>query len=83
MSKSRQLTYSQALTELEEIVAKIESEEIDIDVLADKVKRAAYLIQFCRGKLRGTEEDVKKSLSELKESSDPSEVTDSVSEPEI
>ena len=83
MSKSRQLTYSQALTELEEIVSKIESEEIDIDVLAEKVKRAAYLIQFCRGKLRATEDEVKKSLSELKEASEPDRSTDSINEQEI
>lgn len=77
MSKSRQLTYSHALTELEEIVAIIESEEIEIDLLAEKVKRAAYLIQFCRGKLRDTETEVKKSLSELKESSEPGQETES------
>lgn len=82
MGKSRQLTYSQALTELEDIVARIESEEIDIDILAEKVKRAAYLIQFCRGKLRDTEEEVKKSLSGIKEASEPDEA-DSISEREI
>jgi exodeoxyribonuclease VII small subunit len=82
MSKSRQLTYSQALTELEEIVAAIESEEIDLDVLAEKVKRAAYLIQFCRGKLRDTEEEVKKSLSGIKEAAEPDE-KDSINEQEI
>ena len=65
MSKSKQLTYSQALTELEEILNEIESEEINVDVLAEKVKRASYLIKFCKGKLRNTEEEVKKVLSEI------------------
>jgi exodeoxyribonuclease VII small subunit len=83
MSKTRQVTYSQALTELEEIVARIESEEIDIDILAEKVKRAAYLIQLCRGKLRDTEEEVKRSLLELKETSEPDDGTVTLNEQEI
>ena len=67
MSKSRQVTYSQALTELEKIVGEIEAEEIDVDSLAEKVKRAAYLIKFCRSRLRGTEDEVKKALAEVEE----------------
>jgi exodeoxyribonuclease VII small subunit len=55
------------LTELEEIISAIESEEINVDVLAEKVKRAAYLIKFCKGRLRNTEEEVKKVLSEIEE----------------
>ena len=70
MSKSRQISYSQALTELEKIVGVIESEEIDVDALAEKVKRAAYLIKSCRGRLRSTEEDVKKALTEVEEGTD-------------
>jgi len=65
VSKTKQLTYSQALTELEAILNEIESEEIYVDILAEKVKRAAYLIKFCKGKLRNTEEEVKKVLSEI------------------
>jgi len=65
VSKSKQLTYSLALTELEEIISAIESEEINIDTLAEKVKRATYLIKFCKGRLRNTEEEVKKVLSEI------------------
>jgi exodeoxyribonuclease VII small subunit len=53
------------LTELEDIITEIESEEINVDILAEKVKRAAYLIKFCKGRLRNTEEEVKKVLSEI------------------
>lgn len=65
MSRNKQLTYSLALTELEDIITEIESEEINVDILAEKVKRAAYLIKFCKGRLRNTEEEVKKVLSEI------------------
>ena len=67
MSKSRQMTYSLALTELEQIINEIESEEINVDVLAEKVRKAAYLIKFCKDRLRNTEEEVKKVLSEIGE----------------
>lgn len=64
MSKNRQPTYSQALTELEKIVEEIESEDVDVDALADKVKRATFLITFCKSRLRSTEEELKEVLSE-------------------
>lgn len=58
------LTYSQALTEIEKIVQIIESQEVDVDDLTDKVKRASELIIFCRNKLRGTEEEINKLFDE-------------------
>lgn len=67
MAKSRELTYSQALNELEKIVAEIESEEADVDLLAEKIKRAAFLISLCKGKLRSAEEEVRKVLSGMEE----------------
>jgi len=67
VSKTRQMTYSLALTELEQIISEIESEEINVDLLAEKVRKAAYLIKFCKDRLRNTEEEVKKALSEMGE----------------
>ena len=67
MSKTRQMTYSLALKELEQIISEIESEEINVDLLAEKVRKAAYLIKFCKDRLRNTEEEVKKVLSEIEE----------------
>ena len=63
--ESRELTYNQAIAELEGIVGDIESEEVDVDALAEKVKRAAELIRFCKEKLRGTGAEVRKVLSEI------------------
>ncbi len=67
MSKGKQISYSRALSELEKIISDIESEETDLDLLSEKVKRAAYLIKYCRTRLRSTEEEVKKALSEIEE----------------
>jgi exodeoxyribonuclease VII small subunit len=68
VSKSRQLTYSQALKELESIISEIESEEVNVDTLTEKVKRATYLITFCKGRLKSTDEEVRKVLSGLEDS---------------
>jgi exodeoxyribonuclease VII small subunit len=67
VSKGKQISYSRALSELEKIIGEIESEETDLDVLSEKVRRAAHLIKFCRSRLRSTEEEVKKALSEIEE----------------
>lgn len=61
------MTYSQAIEELEKIINDMESENINVDVLTEKVKRASHLIKFCKGSLRTTEEEVKKALSEIDE----------------
>lgn len=65
MSSKESITYTEAFNELQTIVSEIEKGEISVDVLADKVKRAAYLIQICKAKLKATEEDVNKILKEL------------------
>lgn len=67
---SKQLSYSQALTELEQILSEIEAEDIDVDILAGKLKRAAVLVKLCKTKLRNAEAEVKKVLAEIESDSD-------------
>lgn len=52
------VSYEAAMTELKEIVAQFQEEAVSIDELSEQVKRAAALIQYCREKLRATEEEV-------------------------
>ncbi len=56
------LTYTQAMKELEQIVAQLEDNSLDIDQLSEKVKKAQQLIAFCRERLTQTDEEVKKLL---------------------
>ena len=58
-------SYTQAMQELESIVAKMQSDNCDIDALADYTKRASELIKFCRDKLFKTDEEVKKCIESL------------------
>jgi exodeoxyribonuclease VII small subunit len=62
---TKTITYTQAFEELQQIVSEIEQGEISVDILSEKVKRAAELIKICKAKLTETEEDVSKILKEL------------------
>lgn len=59
------LTYEEAYAELAEIARAIETESISVDVLAEKVKRAAELITYCQNKLRSTESEVTKIITQM------------------
>lgn len=64
MNESK-LTYTKAKMELEEIVKAIESGNLDVDALTQKVKRASELISFCKKKLTTTDEELQKLLDEI------------------
>jgi exodeoxyribonuclease VII small subunit len=59
------MTYTEAFQELQAIVAEIEKGETTVDVLSQKVKRAAELIHICKKALHETEGDVNTILQEL------------------
>ncbi|MDK2896451.1 MAG: exodeoxyribonuclease small subunit [Candidatus Atribacteria bacterium] len=70
--KNQELSYRQAMEELQTIVDELEKEEVEVDVLADKVKRAAFLCRFCKERLRAAEEEVQQILeAEEKENRSP------------
>lgn len=64
MSK-KQLNYNDAIEEIESIINKIENQELDIDALSANVKRVAELLNFCKKKLKSTEDEVQKILKEF------------------
>ena len=63
----KELTYGEAVEELERIITEIEEESVDVDALTEKVKRATFLIGFCKDRLKDTEVEVQKALSGLEE----------------
>jgi exodeoxyribonuclease VII small subunit len=67
VSEKKKLTYARAIEELQGIISEIERESIDVDLLAEKVRRATFLIKYCKEHLRTTEEEVKNILSEIQE----------------
>ena len=51
--------YGKAMKRLEEIINKIENEEVDVDELAQQVKEAVELIKVCKNKIEKAEMEVK------------------------
>ena len=64
---NKQLTYSEAITRLDEIVQLIDNNEVEIDQLADKIKEANKLIAFCSEKLTKAEKEMENLLAEKQE----------------
>ena len=57
-----EIAYAEAMAEIERILTRFRSEEMDVDSLAAEVKRATELIGLCKERLRKAESDVKKIL---------------------
>jgi len=62
------LTYSDAMAELEAILAALETDGLDVDQLADRVARAAELIELCRGKIERARTEVERVVVDLNDS---------------
>ena len=60
----KDLSYKDAKQRLQEIVEGLQGGEVDIDQLGDAVEEATALIQFCKDKLRKTEEHVEGLFSQ-------------------
>ncbi len=64
---TKKVSYSEAMAEIEEILEKIENEELDVDELAEKVKRVSVLLKTCKDKLTKTNEQVETILKEMED----------------
>ena len=58
------MKYEEAMLQLEDIVRKMENDELDLDTLAAHLKKAQELIKLCKDKLTKTDEEIKKMLEE-------------------
>lgn len=62
-----ELSFSQAMEELEAVLRRIEGEEIDIDQLGTELGRAAELLELCRKKIRRAEMEVQQIVQKIEE----------------
>ncbi len=60
-----EIGYAEAMSELEAILAEIEAPDVDIDVLSQKVRRAAQLIELCRTRIAATRFEVDEIVTGL------------------
>ena len=60
------MKYEEAVKKLEDIVHKMENDELDIEQISDHLKTAQQLIKLCKDRLTKTDEEIKKILEENK-----------------
>ena len=54
--------YEKGIKELESILQKLDSGEISIDEITELVKRASFLLEKCRNKLRDIEDELENTF---------------------
>ena len=57
--------YAEALAELDTILAELERTDVDVDVLAERVKRAVELIGFCRARIGNARMQIEQVVADL------------------
>ena len=61
-----EMKYEDAMRQIEEIVEKLENNELDIDTMGEQLKTAQKLIKLCKDKLTKTDNEIKKILESQK-----------------
>ena len=61
-----EMKYEDAMRQIEEIVEKLENNELDIDTMGEQLKTAQKLIKLCKDKLIKTDNEIKKILESQK-----------------
>ena len=65
MTGDEQVGYAEALAELESILAELDDDQLDVDALAERVERAAHLVQLCRERVAGARLAVEEVVTDL------------------
>jgi exodeoxyribonuclease VII small subunit len=60
-----EIGYADAMSELDRILGELERDDLDVDVLAERVQRASELIRLCRGRIARAQADVDRVVSDL------------------
>jgi exodeoxyribonuclease VII small subunit len=66
-AKGEEIGYEAALTELEEILEDIEGADVDVDVLGERVKRAAELVKICRDRIAAAKLHVEQVVADVED----------------
>ena len=62
---SNDAKYREAIEQLDEIIAQIENEDVDVDELGARVKEAVNLLRLCKAKIDKAELEVKQVVEDF------------------
>lgn len=63
MKEIKEMSYNEAVAELEQILRSMQGDQCDIDRLAALTRRATELIAECRARLTATDEELRAILA--------------------
>jgi exodeoxyribonuclease VII small subunit len=64
------ISYAEAQAELDAILHELDGDEVDVDVLGDRVRRAAELLRLCRSRIAAARFEVEQVVGELEVEAD-------------
>ena len=67
MEENKEMTYTEAVTELEQIVQKMQDPQCSIDNLSEYTRRSKQLLDICRKKLTAADEQLKQILATIQQ----------------
>jgi exodeoxyribonuclease VII small subunit len=67
---AERLGYGDAVAELERILAELDDDDVDVDVLATRVSRASDLIRACRERIAGARLEIERVVADLELAAD-------------
>jgi exodeoxyribonuclease VII small subunit len=76
-----ELGYAEAMAELDAILVEIDRDDVDLDHLAERMRRAAALIERCRGRIADARVEVEKVAADLSALETPVPPADAEDEP--
>lgn len=62
---AKDIKYSEALKQIEDIIHSLENEENDIDETLKKVKKASELLKICKNRLYEVEKEINEILKDM------------------
>lgn len=65
-----ELGYADAVAELDQILRELESSDVDVDRLADRVARASVLISSCRERITNAQVEIRRVTTDLNATAD-------------
>lgn len=74
----REISYAEAQAELDAILHELDGDEVDVDVLGARVRRAAELLRLCRSRIAAARFEVEQVVGELEVEADQAAAADDV-----
>lgn len=70
IDREEPIGYADAMRELEQILEELEGDQLDVDVLAERVRRASDLVKLCRARITRAQDDVASIVADLEDAAE-------------